>query len=116
MTDHSKLRRCAEELIMKHGYSQNEWEEFHEAASPNVVMDMIAEIQAMQVALAHARQEAINAKGVAGMCVKALIQAEGFVSMVNRNAWGSDVGIGSTLPLIRDTLQRAKIFGKGNPL
>lgn len=66
-------------------------------------------------ALAHARQEAINAKGIAGMCVKALTQAEGFVSATNRKAWGSDEGIGSTLPMIRDTLQRAKIFGKGNP-
>jgi hypothetical protein len=74
-----------------------------------------AEVVALRAALAHARQEAINAKGIAGVCVKALTQAEGFVSATNRKAWGSDEGIGSTLPMIRDTLQRAKIFGKGNP-
>lgn len=66
-------------------------------------------------ALAHARHEAINAKGIAAMCVVALTQAEGFVASTNRKAWGTDEGMGFTLPIIRDTLQRARIFGKGNP-
>lgn len=71
-----------------------------------------AEVAALRASLAHARQDAITAKGIAGMCVKTLTQAEGFVSATNRKAWGNDEGLGHTLPMIRDTLQRAKIFGK----
>jgi hypothetical protein len=115
MSDHTELMRLTQDLLKKEGYSQNEWEEFHEAANPDAILALLIERKAMQAALAYARQEAINAKGIAGMCVKALTQAEGFVSATNRKAWGSDEGIGSTLPMIRDTLQRAKIFGKGNP-
>ena len=115
MTDHSELLRLTQDLLKKKGYSQNEWEEFHEAANPEVILALLIEHRTLLTALAHARQDAINAKGIAGICVKALTQAEGFVAYSNNKAWGSDEGIGGTLPLIRDTMQRAKIFGKGNP-
>lgn len=66
-------------------------------------------------ALAHARHEAINAKGLVETCVSALTQAEGFVASTNRKAWGCDEGIGFTLPLIRTALQRAFVVRKGSP-